>query len=160
PLRRHFGDVTIPRLLHGAIPLPAAGTQGKVRVIATLGLPPLAQAFDSGLGYRPGQPQLEVATSASQRYLAQIDAAQRVAVARLRTAIPQARVSYHYRVVLDGFAVTLPATQLPRLLGLGFLSHVYPSLRFTESTNRSPSVIGATQLEAATGASGAGIKIG
>jgi subtilisin family serine protease len=160
PLRRHYGEVTIPRLRHGTIPVPAAGSRGQVRVIATLGLPPLAQAYDSGLGYRPGQAQLEVTSRASQRYLAQIDAAQRVAIAKLRTAIPQARVSYRYRVVLDGFAVTLPAAKLQRLLDLGFLGHVYPSLRYTESTNRSPSVIGATQLEAATGASGAGVKIG
>src|SRR5204863_4738802 len=77
-----------------------------------------------------------------------------------RRAIPGARVSYRYRVVLDGFAVDLPATQLPRLLRLGFLGHVYPGLRYTLSLNKSPSVIGATQLAAATGANGAGIKIG
>jgi subtilisin family serine protease len=160
PLRRHLGDVTAPRVLHGTIPVPAAGTQGTVRVIATIGLPPLAEAYDFGLGYRPGQVQLEVASRASQRYLARVDTAQRAAIAKLRRAIPDARVSYHYRVVLDGFAVTLPATKLQRLLELGFLSHVYPSLRYTQSTNRSPSVIGATQLAASTGASGAGIKIG
>ena len=55
PLRRHFGDVTIPRLLHGTIPVPAAGTVGKVRVIATIALPPLAQAFDSGSATGPGR---------------------------------------------------------------------------------------------------------
>ena len=160
PLRRHFGDVTIPRLQHGTIPVPAAGTVGKVRVIATIALPPLAEAFDSGLGVGPGREQLNVASHASKGYLAQVDAAQRRAIALLQRAIPEARVSYRYRVLLDGFAVTLPATKLPHMLGLGFLSHVYPSLRYMQSLNKSPSVIGATQLTSATGANGAGIKIG
>ena len=159
PLRRHFGDVTIPRVTHGTIALPSASERGKATVIVTLALAPLAQAYGNGLGYRIGQRQLDVASRSSEAYLAKLDAAQRAAIVRLRRAIPQARVSWHYRVVLDGFAVTVPATQLPRLLQLGF-AHVYPSSRYTLSLNKSGSVIGATQLEAATGASGAGIKIG
>ena len=160
PLRRHFGDVTIPRFRHGTIALPAGHATGTVRVVATLALPPLAEAYGDGLGYRPGQRQLDVARPSARAYLAKIDAAQQRAISELRRAIPQARISWRYRIVLDGFTVSLPATKLPRLLNLGFLSHVYPSLRYTLSLNRSPSVIGATQLEAATGASGAGIKIG
>jgi len=50
PLKRHFGDVTIPRFRHGHIALPAPGTRGHVQVIATLGLPPLAQAYAGALG--------------------------------------------------------------------------------------------------------------
>jgi minor extracellular serine protease Vpr len=159
PLRRHVGDVTVPRVVHRRLVVPNAFERGKASVIVTIGLAPLAQAYGNGLGYRVGRRQLDAASRPSQAYLARIDAAQRVAIARLRRAIPQAQVSWHYRVVLDGFAVTLPATKLPRLLQLGF-AHVYPSSRYTLSLNRSGSVIGATQLEAATGASGAGIKIG
>src|SRR5207237_7855717 len=87
-------------------------------------------------------------------------AAQQRAIGELRRAIPQARVSWRYSIVLDGFTVSLPARSLPRLLGLGFVGHVYPSLRYTETLNRSRDVIGATQLAAATGANGAGIKVG
>jgi len=159
-LRRHFGDVTIPRFRHGTIQVPAAAQRGRVQVVATLGLPPLAQAYAFAPGARFGRTQLDVATSSSKTYLAEIDAAQARAIAKLHQAIPAARVSYRYRVVLDGFAVSLPATQLPRLLGLGFLGHVYPSLTYTLDLNKSPSVIGATQFAAATGANGAGIKIG
>jgi minor extracellular serine protease Vpr len=159
PLRRHYGDVTIPRLRHGTIAVPPASIRGKATVIVKLALAPLAQAYDNGLGYHLGRRQLDVASNSSQAYLAKLVTAQRAAIARLRRAIPQARVSWRYRIVLDGFAVTVPATTLPRLLQLGF-AHVYPSLRYTLSTNESGSVIGATQLEAATGASGAGIKIG
>jgi subtilisin family serine protease len=160
PLRRHFGDVTIPRFRHGTIHIPAGHGRGTMRVVVTLGLAPLAQAFGDGLGYRLGQRKLDVESRSSQSYLARLDAAQQHAIAELHQAIPQARVSWRYRVVLDGFTISLPMTKLPRLLGLGFVSHVYPSLRYTLSLNQSPSVIGATQLEAATGASGAGVKIG
>jgi minor extracellular serine protease Vpr len=135
-----------------------------MRVIVTLPLAPLAQAFGTGLGtvlgYEPRRRKLEVASSPSRAYLARIDAAQRRAVSELKQAIPQARVSWRYSILLDGFTVSLPAKKLPRLLGLGFVHHVYPSLRYTLSLNRSRAVIGATQLEAATGADGSGIKIG
>jgi minor extracellular serine protease Vpr len=160
PLRRHFGDVTIPRFRHGQIRIPAGHADGRMRVIVTLRLAPLAQTFGDGLGYRLGQRKLNAASRVSKAYLARIDAAQRRAIGELRHAIPQARVSWRYRTVLDGFAVSLPTTRLPRLLKLGFVNHVYSSLRYTLSLNKSPDVIGATQLEAATGASGAGIKIG
>ncbi len=160
PLRRQFGDVTIPRLIHGRIHVPAGHTAGTVRVIVTLPLAALAQTFGDGLGYRLGQRKLDAASRTSQAYLAREDAAQQRAITALRRAIPQARVSWRYRIVLDGFAVSLPATKLPRLLQLGFVDRVYPSLRYTLSLNESPGIIGATQLEAATGASGAGIKIG
>jgi minor extracellular serine protease Vpr len=158
-LRRHFGDVTIPRLRHGTIKAPPAALRGKSTVIVTLGLPPLAAAYGSGYAFKAGQRQLDVTSGASQAYLARVDAAQRAAIARLKQAIPQAGVSWRYRVVLDGFAVTLPETKLPKLLGMGY-AHVYPSMRYALNLDESPAIIGATQLEQATGASGAGIKIG
>jgi minor extracellular serine protease Vpr len=158
-LRRHFGDVTIPRVRHGTIAIPPASLRGKSTVIVALGLPPLAAAYGNGYAYKTGERQLDVTTGASRAYLARVDAAQRVAIARLQQAIPQATVSWRYRIVLDGFAVTLPATKLPQLLGMGY-AHVYPSMRYTLDLDESPSIIGATQLEQATGASGAGIKIG
>jgi minor extracellular serine protease Vpr len=160
PLRRHLGDVTIPRLRRGTISVPPGHADGTVRVIVTLGLAPLAQRFGGGLTFGLGSRKLDLAGRTSQTYLAAIAAAQRTAITELRRAIPQARVSWRYRILLDGFTVSLPATKLQRLLELGFVNHVYPSLRYTESLNRSRAVIGATQLEAATGADGSGIKIG
>ncbi|HEX3455908.1 MAG TPA: S8 family serine peptidase, partial [Gaiellaceae bacterium] len=158
-LRRHFGDVTIPRVRHGTIKAPPASLRGKSTVIVALDLPPLAAAYGNGYAYKAGERQLDVTTNASQAYLARVDAAQRVAIARLKQAIPQATVSWRYRIVLDGFAVTLPETKLPQLLGMGY-AHVYPSMRYTLDLDESPAIIGATQLEQATGASGVGIKIG
>ncbi|HST25456.1 MAG TPA: S8 family serine peptidase [Gaiellaceae bacterium] len=160
PLKRRIGDVTVPRVVHVDLAKLEHQSHGTTRVIVTLGLAPLAQAYGNGLGYRVGERQLNVATQTSQVYLAKLDAAQKVAIAELKQAIPQAKVSWRYRIVLDGFTVSLPATKLQKLLGLGFVRHVYPSARFTLDDNESPAVIGATALEASSGASGAGIKIG
>src|SRR5205085_10518336 len=70
------------------------------------------------------------------------------------------RVSRHFAVVLDALTVSLPPRSLPRLVRLGFVRHVYPSLRYYLTLNDSPSLIGADALETATGDTGAGIKIG
>ena len=131
-------------------------------MIVTLGLPPLAQAYGNGLGYAVGQRQLDVAQPRRpQAYLARARrGAGRSRSPALRRAIPQARVSWRYQIVLDGFTVTVPAAQLPRLLQLGF-AHGLPELALHAlARTRARRVIGATQLAAATGASGAGIKIG
>src|SRR5262249_13625211 len=89
-----------------------------------------------------------------------IQAAQARAIAQLHTAIPSARVSRRFSVILDGITVTLPAKQLAKLVRLGFVAKVYPSYRYSLDLNESPGIIQATQLEAQSGASGAGLKIG
>ena len=160
PLKRHFGDVTIPRFVRGHVQIPPGAASRRLRVIVTLALPPLAQAYDGGLGFRLGARKLDAVSSASRAYLARLDSAQQQAISELRRAIPSSRVSWRYRILLDGFTVDLPATTLPRLLGLGFVHHVYPSLRYTLTLDKSPDVIGARSLTAATGADGAGVKIG
>ena len=130
-------------------------------MIVTLKLPPLAAASSRTLALREtSRRRLRVGTPFSQAYLAREDATQRVAIAALRRAIPEASVSWRYRVVLDGFSVDLPYRRLPALLGQRFVSAVYPSTRYVLDLNRSPSLIGAPQLAAATGAKGQGMKIG
>ena len=131
-----------------------------MRVIVSLRLPPLAAAYGRTFAATQAREKLDVSTSASRRYLARIDAAQRRAITELRRAIPQARVDRRFQIVLDGITVTLPATKLARLVGLPFAAHVYPSLRFRLLTDTSPSVIGADALHQRTGARGDGIKIG
>src|SRR5204862_4401395 len=91
---------------------------------------------------------------------ARVDSAQAHAIAQLRRAIPSARVSERYRVVLDGFTVSLPYRKLARLTRMSFAAHVWPSLRYRLKLNRSPSVIGADVFHQATGANGEGVKIG
>ena len=101
-----------------------------------------------------------MASASSRAYLRRIDQEQRAAVARLHRAIPEARVGRRFRVLLDGLTVTLPAKRLPRLVRVAGVTRSTRSLRYTLATDPSPSVIGADALQAATGATGAGIKIG
>ncbi len=65
-----------------------------------------------------------------------------------------------YRVVLNGFAVELPTRKLPQLLKLGVAAQVYPNVRYTLATNRSPEVIRAAEFSSLRGLHGEGIKIG
>jgi hypothetical protein len=130
PVRR---DADHPRVRAGTITIPRAHQSGRVRVIVRLGQPPLAAAAAQS-GYRAAGAQ--------------------------RRAIPEATVSRSFRVLVNGLTVDLPATRLPALTRLGFVTKVYPSLGYTVSLNRSPALIGATAYTAATGARGTGIKIG
>jgi hypothetical protein len=162
-IQRTFGEQTVPRVRTGGLVVPANHGNGRTRVIVTLGLPPLAEAGlarNSSVGGARPVRKLDVASSSSRAYLAQIDAAQARAIAQLRQAIPDAQVSRRFRVLLDGFTVSLPTRKLDALDRLGFVNKVYPSLRYTELTNRSPALIGAPQLRALTGVKGDGIKVG
>jgi len=155
PVDRHG----LPRLRAGVVHVPRGHASGRTRVIVTLKLPPLAAAFGRSPAAFSGR-RLNVATASSRAYLARVDAAQRVAIANLRRAIPQATISRRFRIVLDGVTVSLPVRRLPRLAALPFVRKVYPSMRYTLSLDKSPSLIGADVLHATTGARGQGIKIG
>jgi subtilisin family serine protease len=96
----------------------------------------------------------------SRSHLARIEAEQRLAAQRIRAAIPSARIGRRFQVVLNGLTVSVPATKLPRLVGLGVVRKVYPSIRYTLNTDRSPSVIHAGVLQQTAGVRGEGIKIG
>src|SRR3989440_2407462 len=161
PIKRSFGETTLPRLRAGTVQIPAGHASGRVRVIVTLKLPPLAAAFASRtLAGASSAARLDVRTTSSRAYLARVSAAQRAATAELRRAIPEAVIARRFRIVLDGLTVSIPAKSLPALVRLGFVAKVYPSVRFTLATDRSPSIIGADVLHAATGARGDGVKIG
>jgi subtilisin family serine protease len=160
PIRRSGSELTLPRVRPGTIRIPVGHAQGRVRVIARLALPPLAARFGRRLAAAGAIRRLDVASAASRAYLARLGAAQTRAVRMLRQAIPQVRIGRRFRVVLDGITVSIPVHRLPRLLRLGFVTRVYPSIAYTEQLDRSPSVIGADEIERITHADGAGIKIG
>jgi minor extracellular serine protease Vpr len=159
-LVRNQGTLHAPRVRVGTIHMPTVGSDA--RVIVTLKLPPLlaanlpTRAFAS-VGARH---KVNFASSAAKAYLARVDAAQRRAVAALHRAIPDARVSRRFQVVLDGLTVSLRSSELQKLFKLGFVDNVYPSLTYTRTLNRSTSIIGAPQLASLTGARGDGVKIG
>ena len=160
PIRRDFGELTVPRVRAGHVTIPNGHRSGRVRVIVSLKLPPLAQAFGRGLYAAGSAEKLNVRSAASKAYLRRIDAEQTTALAQLKRALPAARVSWRYQVVLNGFAVSLPARQLPQLSRQSFAARVWPSFSYHLALNRSPSVIGADAFHAATGANGEGVKIG
>jgi minor extracellular serine protease Vpr len=160
PINRTFGELTVPRVRAGKLTVPRNQVRGRVRVIVGLSLAPLAASFGRRLAAQGGARKLDVGSGASRRYLARVVAAQRAAAAQLRVAIPEARIGRRFQIVLDGLTVSLPATKLPRLAKLAFVRKIYPSVRYRRTTDTSPSVIGADELHALSGARGDGIKIG
>jgi subtilisin family serine protease len=150
---------TTPRVRAGKLFIPRGQADGRVRVIVGLQLAPLAAFNARAFAARGLTRRLNVGTVASQRYLARVTAAQRVAAAAVRHAIPQARIGRRFQVVLNGLTVSLPAVKLPELARLEFVGKVYPSLRYRTLTDTSPSVIGADELHVLTGARGEGMKI-
>jgi subtilisin family serine protease len=155
---RDFGELTLPRVRAGTVQIPAGHARGRVTVLVRLALPPLAQAAPRALA-AGGAQRLDVSSASSRAYLARLARAQRTATAQLRRAIPQASVRRSYRIVLNALAVDVPVTRLPELVRQPFATRVYPSYRYTLAANESPSLIGAPEIQAATGARGDGIKI-
>jgi minor extracellular serine protease Vpr len=160
PIQRTFGDRTIPRVRPGTIAVPPAGRGERVRVIVGLALPPLAAEHGPGLFGSLSSQRLDVESRSSRAYLARIEAAQAAAVRAIRAAIPSARVTRRFQVVLNGITVELPYRRLPRLSAMPFVAELFPTLRYQLALNRSPSLIGAPAFTAATGVTGAGVKIG
>jgi minor extracellular serine protease Vpr len=157
PIRRSHGEVAHPVVRAGTVTIPRRGS-GRIHVIVRLHGAPLAvygRSLQSGVGGR----KLNVASGSSRAYLAQLARRQSAAVAQLKQAIPEAAVSYRYRVILNAFAVSLPARKLPALVGLGFVRRVYPTINYTLATNRSPDAIHAAAFSALNGAKGEGMKI-
>src|SRR3989304_1795193 len=160
PVRRDFGELTLPRVRAGAVQAPPSHARGVVRVLATLRLPPLAAySGDRTLATRSTARTLDVSSAASRAYLARITAEQARARTAIRRAIPQATLGRSFRVVLNALTVRVPYAKLPALRRLAEVRTVYPSLRFTLALNRSPSLIGATEFANTTGVRGDGVKI-
>jgi subtilisin family serine protease len=117
-----------------------------VRVIVELEVPPAARipsAVRAGDAYRS------------------IERAQRVALRRILSVSPEATADWRYRVVLDGFALTLPAGDVARVEALPGVAAVYPSVTYSALGGDAPAAIGAPAawgpgLENA----GQGMKIG
>ena len=155
-----FGEVKPTRIRHGVIRIPAGHAKGLTTVLVDLRLPPLAARYGRGLYALGPRRKLNLSSSTSRAYLARLSREQAIAAARIRQAIPKARIVHRYRVVLDGFAVRLPYRDLPSLGRLSAVRKIYPSLRYHLDTNESPSVIHADTFWANTGGQGQGIKIG
>lgn len=161
PIQESLRDYSFPRLRQGlALEPRLTSASPRTRVIVTLDEPPLAAAAPHQAFATIGSRQkLNVRSSFSRRYLAELDAAQQRAIAAVRSVLPEAKVSRRYRILLNGFTVSLPYEQLPRLLELGVAEKVFPSYTYVSSMNRGPAVIGASQFASLTGAKGEGVKV-
>jgi subtilisin family serine protease len=161
PIRRDFGELTLPRVRAGKIEIPAGHARGRITVLVRLTRPPLAAWQAERTTFAVGAARrLDVSSRASRAYLSRLAAEQQIAKAELRRAIPAARVHRSYRIVLNALAVDLPVKQLPALVRQSFATRIYPSYRYRLALNDSPSLIGADVLQQATNAHGEGVKIG
>jgi minor extracellular serine protease Vpr len=155
-------DYSFPRLERGpdVETLGARGAAGHTRVIVALEDPPLAAAAPRSAFSTVGtRRKLNLRSSFARSYLTEMNLSQQRAIASLRAAMPEAKVSRRYRLLLNGFAVSLPYAKLPELLELGIAEKVYPSYTYTRLMNRGPAVIGASQFAGLTGARGEGVKV-
>ena len=162
PVEQSLRDRSFPSVRQSPDAVRPSAQDGATltRVIVTLDEPPLAAAAPRSAFATVGTRQkLNVASSFSRSYLARIDASQGRAISNLRAAMPEAKVSRRYRVLLNGFAVSVPYAKLPELLALGVGEKIYPSYSYTSQMNRGPSVIGASQFSGLTGALGDGVKV-
>ena len=160
PVRRSVSEAgPAPVLRAGTLYVPPGHERGRVSVVVRLHGAPLAAWAGRSLQSRT-RVKLNTRSATSQAYLARLASQQRTAAAQLTRAIPTAKVLQHYRVLLNGFTVDLPARTLPRLLKLELAEQVYPNVRYTLATNRSPDVIRAAAFSSLRGLHGEGIKIG
>jgi subtilisin family serine protease len=161
PIRRDTSESALPRVRAGNIHIPSIREHGWTRVIVRLSQPPLAAwNADRRLSSATTANRLNLRSASSKAYLTQLASAQSAAVAQVRAAIPRAQIEERYSILLDGFAVRLPAKALPKLLGVRGVTKLYPSLSYYSTMDRGPSVIEASGFEAATGDEGQGMKIG
>ncbi len=162
PVIESIRDYKFPRVQRIPAPSPKTNTpaQPRTRVILTLADPPLAVAAPRSAFQTVGsRRKLSLRSSFSQSYLSRLSVAQTRAIRSLRSLLPAAKVSRRYSVLLNGFVVSVPYTQLPKLLKAPFAKNVYPSYTYTRMMNRGPAVIGGPQFSGLTGARGEGVKV-
>ncbi len=126
-------------LVIGMPSLPAPGGETS-EVVVLLSAPPLARAPESG---------------------DQIDAEQHAFREELATQVPSARVGWRYRLVANGFSLTLPHDDVARLGRLHGVRDVLPAGSYAPQATSTPQQIGAPALWGPTlDTAGQGIKIG
>jgi len=116
-----------------------AGTD-RTEVVVLLDSPPLSNAPESA---------------------AAIAAEQREFRCELEKRVPSARIGWRYRLVANGFSVSVPSAQVPRLATLPGVRDVLPSATYGPQLDRTPGQIGAPVVWGPTlDTQGQGMKIG
>ncbi len=154
--------VVLAFLATGGAAARSGGAGDLVEVVVTLPQAPLAEAVlhDRQLAARTTRhAHLNVRTPAAHTYLRTLAAAQRRLEARVARTIPEAQVRWHYGVVLNGIAVVVRRSELPRLRAIPGAT-VWPTVTYHALLNRSPQLIGAPTLWGPTlDTAGEGMKI-
>ncbi len=123
----------------GGPSMPAVGGS-RTEVVVLLDSPPLARA--------PG--------TASK-----IEAEQRAFRRELVDQLPSAQVGWRYRLVANGFSLSLPSGELPALRELAGVRDVLPTASYAPRESSSPQEIGAPELWGQSlDTAGQGVKIG
>ena len=126
--------------------LPLEPASDRVHVIVELGGAPMRTV------------QRTLATQAQRRSIA---VAQRDLAASIEAAVPDARVRWRYRVVLNALAVTVPRESIATLSSLPGVRSVTPATAYGATLDSSPALIGAASLwRPGLSNLGEGIKIG
>ena len=148
----------------GLVPSALASTGDRVEIVATLKPPGLALEVQQSrtLSARAKARRLDPGSPTSRAYLALLERRQDEVARRIRAAIPSARLSWRYRVVLDGLAVDLPRDRLRTLARVPGIDRIWPGAVVHATLDRAPQIIGADALWGLPDFStaGNGIKIG
>ena len=155
------GAAAFAVLAPGAAASPAATRE--TEVVAELEWPSLAHAVKTSRALRADvkRQRLDVEARTSVAYLDSLAASQAAAVNRIRAAIPEARVRWRYRIVLNALAVVVPERALERLAAVPGVARVYRSVPYATRIGESVLAIKAPILWGPELASaGSGVKIG
>jgi subtilisin family serine protease len=127
-------------LLAAAGPSMTVETADRAEVVVLLESPPLARAPGAG---------------------ASIEREQRVFQRALETQLPNAEVGWRYRLVANGFSVSLPPSEVSQLRTLSGVRDVLPAGGYEPQLSATPQQIGAPGLWGPTlDTAGQGVKIG
>jgi subtilisin family serine protease len=124
----------------GGPSMPGSGGGERQEVVVLLASPPLAHAPETG---------------------ARIEREQRAFRKALAQSLPEAELGWRYRLVANGFSLSLPRSDVARLRGLPAVRDVLPAGSYEPQLASSPQQIGAPALWGQTLATtGQGVKVG
>src|SRR5262245_34224140 len=119
---------------------PPTESGARAEVVVLLHAPPLAKAPGAGVA---------------------IDGEQRAFRRALASQVPDAAIEWRYRLVANGFSLSLPDSQIERLQSLPGVREVLPSAAYEPQAESTPQQIGAPTLwGSGLDTAGQGVKIG
>jgi subtilisin family serine protease len=142
-------------------PATAAARPATVDVVVTMKEPSLARAVSQSRALSAStKRRLSLSSPTSAAHLRRLAAEQDALAMRIQRTIPEARVRWRYRIVLNGLAVSLPENRLGALAGVPGVVGVLHGTRYSATVGRSGSRAALAAAPAAPLAgNGEGLKI-